>query len=223
MKLYVFFIYIALAVLVIYLDSFIFNLDGLLVLFYYAIIAVSNKSLISTTSNQFQGLSFQKVVIITIPVFCFVYLYGCLSTQILKQEFINRELSLFNYLKAIILFPVLEELVFRGVLFQKLRKLYPNRSIIILSLGFAICHIFTDSGLLPVFLFSLYITWIYLKAQNIYLAIFLHILANSLGLIEGFYTYPENKIVLVTMLVAILCLGYMSISKLKSAKMITHQ
>ena len=87
---------------------------------------------------------------------------------------------LFSAIASIIFAPVLEELVFRGVIFNRLKirtGIIP--AMLISSFIFAIGHDF--GGIVSAFLFGLCMCIIYLKTDNIFITISIHFLNNVLA------------------------------------------
>lgn len=91
-----------------------------------------------------------------------------------------------DILKVCILYPIMEELIFRFFWLNKLNEKFSILpSILILSFGFSISHFFSDIGLIYPFLSSILISYLYLKFKNIYLCIIFHIFYNSSILFAG--------------------------------------
>jgi len=88
-----------------------------------------------------------------------------------------------------ILPPLVEEIVFRGILFQKLKQyasLVP--AVLITSIIFGLAHLefFSDAPLnwiaaLDTFVFSLFLIGVFLKTNSLWSAILLHALKNSVA------------------------------------------
>lgn len=118
-------------------------------------------------------------------VVCF-YIFYFLCTSLIyvgNTTLMYNNLSKYEIVKALFLYPILEEFIFRKHLLINLAKTNAKlKSILVLSLGFTLIHFFTDSALLYVFLLSIFLSWIYLKTRNIYLSIFLHFLNNFLSI-----------------------------------------
>jgi membrane protease YdiL (CAAX protease family) len=84
---------------------------------------------------------------------------------------------------AVVLAPVAEEFIFRGVLFPFLKQLgYPKTAWIGVSLLFALVHA-TPSIFVPLFILALALTWLYEKTDTLLAPIFAHALFNTAGLI----------------------------------------
>lgn len=102
-----------------------------------------------------------------------------------KPEFIGSKSTFYNLhpidiLKVCLMYPIMEELIFRFFWLNKLNDKYSIfLSILISSLGFSISHFFSDIGLIYPFLFGILIGYSFLKFKNIYLCIIFHIFYNS--------------------------------------------
>jgi membrane protease YdiL (CAAX protease family) len=92
---------------------------------------------------------------------------------------IFNDATLLYYLGVMLLFPVLEEIWFRGLLYTPMRRELGGRwpAIIILSLLFAFAH----SNAVPVnqFIGGMIFAWAYEKRRTLVAPILLHILGNS--------------------------------------------
>lgn len=83
--------------------------------------------------------------------------------------------------QIIVLGPVAEELFFRGFLFRWIRNKFSFRtSAVFLSSIFAITHR-SPSEILPLFLLSLLLCFIYERTHNLWNAIYIHFMHNFLG------------------------------------------
>jgi membrane protease YdiL (CAAX protease family) len=88
-------------------------------------------------------------------------------------EFVYRSIA------VIALSPILEELFFRKILFQKLKEKYSLKtSLIISSICFALIHIDDPNNLIPTFFFGLISGLIYHKTNKIGYSILLHLFYN---------------------------------------------
>ena len=86
---------------------------------------------------------------------------------------------------AVILTPIAEELLFRGVIFNFLRsKLTISKAIIFTSVIFALVHVYVGL-LIGSFILGLALTWIYYKWKNITYPIVLHAFINLLPFLLG--------------------------------------
>jgi membrane protease YdiL (CAAX protease family) len=88
---------------------------------------------------------------------------------------------------AVILAPVAEEFIFRGVLFSFVKNLgHPKFAWIGVSLLFALIH--GDAGIfLPLFFLALALTWLYEKTGNLLASVVTHALFNGANLVLLIY------------------------------------
>jgi membrane protease YdiL (CAAX protease family) len=88
---------------------------------------------------------------------------------------------------AVVLAPVAEEFIFRGVLFSLVKNLgYPKLAWIGVSLLFALIH--GDAGIFaPLFFLALALTWLYEKTENLLASIITHALFNGVNLVALIY------------------------------------
>lgn len=113
-----------------------------------------------------------------------------------KEEYIEYystlyNMSLLNILLMCLVYPIVEEIVFRLYWLKYLNdKMSNTKSIIIVSLGFSLYHLFSGMPLLYAFLNSILISWLYLRFKNLYLCFVFHILYNAGALL--IYTVMQN-------------------------------
>ncbi|MFZ0827412.1 MAG: type II CAAX endopeptidase family protein [Verrucomicrobiia bacterium] len=83
---------------------------------------------------------------------------------------------------AVVLAPVAEEFIFRGLLYPFLKQLgYPRLAWVGVSLAFALIH--DDAAtIVPLFVLALALTWLYEKTDNLMAPIAAHALFNSANL-----------------------------------------
>lgn len=182
MKIKQFILNVICLLLVIYFDGE-YNLKGILIMcsfilnaYYIKIKYSQKKSLTELSISKKIILAFSGIVITA----SFLLLYASLIFIIFKDYTLEiKEFSLFEIIKALLLFPLLEEFVFRKYLLTTLLFKYSTKTaIVVSSLGFAFCHIFTDTGLLQAFLCGCFFSWVYIKSNNIILCIILHSFIN---------------------------------------------
>jgi len=132
---------------------------------------------------------FKGVALFAAPFFLVVI---CMLLGILELSSISN-LTMLQGLNAIVIYPVLEEVIFRGFLLEEFllvapfKKKYFSISIanIVCSLLFAISHglFFMDWSALLVFLPSLLIGYLYEERRNLISAIALHSWYNFISLL----------------------------------------
>lgn len=157
-------------------------------------------------------LPFKTIILLTITNIIFAlatnYITDYLLTLYPNLEFLPGNESVpagltIAYLMYIfsgaIVAPISEEFIFRGVLLNRLNRLFPMIiAIISSSILFGLMHGF--SGLIHAFVFGVCMSVVYLKTQNIFASISIHFLNNFIAvifeLIPGIDHYFENPIVI---------------------------
>ena len=148
-------------------------------------------------------LSILKIVGIGLLLyFATTYLVGILIV-ILDPEFSNANDNSIagmldqNYalmsLSAVLLAPITEELLYRGIVFGQIYKRFPIAAFIISAVIFSSLHVVSYIGsyaplrLLLCFIQylppSIVLAWTYVKADNIWAPILIHIVINQLGML----------------------------------------
>jgi len=96
-------------------------------------------------------------------------------------DIMTYKITSFKVIESIVIFPIIEELFFRRVISQKiyLKKGF-HQALWISSILFSIAHIYSSTNLIGAFLVGLFLGYIYLKTDNIWLSIFAHALFNAL-------------------------------------------
>lgn len=148
------------------------------------------------------------------------------------ESFINLRFSL-NYslialggfITTVLISPISEELIFRGVLLNKLGKIVPTLfSILITSLLFASMHSF--GSIISAFIFAICMAILYLKTDNIFVPIFAHFLNNLFAEIiviadtsDILFTNPSVVFIVSVLAVISFCLVmFLIIKELNSIK-----
>jgi membrane protease YdiL (CAAX protease family) len=84
---------------------------------------------------------------------------------------------------AVVIAPVAEEFIFRGMLFPFVKQLgYPKSAWLGVSALFALIH-FDAGTFVPLFAFALALTWLYEKTDNLFAPIAAHSLFNAANLV----------------------------------------
>ena len=96
---------------------------------------------------------------------------------------------------AVVLAPVAEEFIFRGLLYPFIKQLgWPRLALIGVNLLFALIH-FDVATFLALFLLALALTWLYEKTDNLLAPIAVHSLFNATNLgmlvLKHFYGVPQ--------------------------------
>ena len=160
------------------------NISVVLLLLYYALNLknkfVLNKKDIKITLKYF--VAFLPVIFI-MSFLCKIMLFEYEEQKLvveIKKNFNNN--LFFNFFLIIIVAPIIEEIVFRGLFYKTLKNFIPFvQASIISSLIFAIIHE-NILSLTILFLLSLYLTWIYERTNSILYSILTHSIFNFLNL-----------------------------------------
>lgn len=95
-------------------------------------------------------------------------------------------LDLKGYLTVGIAAPILEELIFRGLILKGLLERYPAKKAIIWSaIIFGVIHL-NPWQFVPAFVIGLFIGWIYWKTKSIWPGVFIHFVNNSFSFYVGY-------------------------------------
>ena len=97
---------------------------------------------------------------------------------------INNEITFVVILGTGILGPIIEELLFRGIVYERLNLLFSNKIAFYLSIFiFAIIHTGGIFQILFAFIIGYYLTYIYRKYCDIRISIFIHIIVNMTSIL----------------------------------------
>lgn len=109
-------------------------------------------------------------------------------------------------IRGVLLAPLCEELIFRGLMFRRLKE-YTSFWVaaLISSVVFAVYHMNLIQGIFA-FLFGLILCFIYDKFQNLWASIFLHAAGNLLSVILTYtaFQYPSMTVYVIAMAVFLL-------------------
>lgn len=113
--------------------------------------------------------------------------------------------SLMAWVTAVLMAPVLEEIVFRGLMYSRLKKGLPvMAAAIVTSLAFGIAH-GTMIWAIYTFIFSMVLIWVFEKFQSLAACIVLHMAYNLSGM--ALSLIPEDAAVVVWILFAVSIVG----------------
>lgn len=97
------------------------------------------------------------------------------------------------FLVGAILAPLVEEIFFRGFLFQGFRATYGwTRAMLISSAIFAVAHL-DPVALIPTFILGCLLAYLYHRTNSIWPPVIIHVLVNSFGLCSAYFVtrYPD--------------------------------
>lgn len=170
------------------------SLNGLLTSFFSCgslliIVYKIRKRGIGEVGFNFQNVKWRMVPCLLLGSMC-CWLLGIFEPRISFFEDIANGMGdlifavkpdIFVFITMIIVAPVFEELIFRGIILDGLLKQYtPKKAIVISAILFMLPH---GVGLLGVFLGGLFFGWIYYRSNNIILTMMAHASVNLCGFI----------------------------------------
>ena len=150
--------------------------------------------------------------------------------EFMKQlflEFANQN-GLFSFIAIVIAAPILEELIFRGIILNGLLQKYsPVKSIMISSVLFGLVHL-NPWQFVSALIIGLFSGWVYYKTRKLTLPILIHLMNNLFAFVGMYFmdaetmmneTLPElyggftNLILIVIGAIAVSILGVFLLSK----------
>ncbi len=110
--------------------------------------------------------------------------------------------GVFIFLSMVVLAPLCEEIIFRGIILDGLLKKYsPVIAIIVSSVLFGAVHLnpwqFVTGLVLGIFM-----GWVYYRTKNLTMAILMHAVANFTGYVSRFFIDPEEGSFLLVVVAA---------------------
>ncbi len=100
--------------------------------------------------------------------------------------------GLFGFLTIVIAAPVLEELIFRGIILEGLLKRYsPLKSILFSSFLFGLVHL-NPWQLISAMMIGSFSGWVYYRSRNLNYSIFIHFINNLIPFIAMFFYSAED-------------------------------
>lgn len=137
-------------------------------------------------------------VVLSVVIGYFPWPQGWMEAYMENSSIIDG--SLMSWLAAVVMAPLLEEIVFRGLVYTRLKKGMPAiAAAIVASLAFGLCH----SGIIWMIYataLGLVMTWIFEKYQSLLANILFHLAFNLMGQIISMI--PENMAFVVWILAA---------------------
>lgn len=126
----------------------------------------------------------------------------------LSSLYLNASLvAVGGFIATVLISPISEELIFRGVIFNRLKLIMPTSlSILVSSLLFAAMHSY--GSIIAAFIFAICMAILYVKTDNIAVPIFAHFLNNFLA--ESIVILDVNN-VLFTNAPVILVISFLAI------------
>ena len=115
--------------------------------------------------------------------------------------------DVFIFISVVILAPIFEELIFRGMILRTLSKYNKAFAIVVTSLLFGLLHL-NISQAVPAFFMSLVLCYMSLKSDSLLVTILAHAANNLLALLS---TYFDHSIVITVVILACVIYGLMTL------------
>ncbi len=107
---------------------------------------------------------------------------------------------LMNFASAVVLAPLFEEIVFRGVICKSLSRFNKGFAVIFSALLFAIAHLNLYQGI-PVFGMGIVFAFVYLRSGSLRVPILMHVINNFFALIQTYAPDVLSIVFLILILV----------------------
>lgn len=180
-----FYLYIICIMIVSYFDM-IYNLKSILLFTFFILSLPFFNDLRSSFRISFFKMDKIFTVYMLIFSLSFTVFFSLLPFLIFKDYDIGKIGNYTNYgvLKVLLVSPLLEELIFRGSLLSLLVKTEsPKKAILLSSLGFSITHYLSSSSLFATFVLGIFLAYVYLKTESVFLCVIAHAFNNFLALV----------------------------------------
>lgn len=192
--------------------TFLYQYGGLLLL----IVLINNNIQLTTKHEKSEGtrkfyvygaVLIISYIFITYGVFDYI-LYSMQSFDVgfieLIEEYIETTPALILMIESVVVAPIFEEILYRGILLNGLLKRYSYRRAIIYSaMIFGIAHMNVPQGI-NAFLIAIIIGAVYYYTKSLYVCMFMHFANNFL---VNFIYYPQNEMVKIIAFIVIPILG----------------
>lgn len=160
-------------------------------LYYVSFIVIANMLFVSAIYFILRYLSFLSIVSFDSPLF------GDFSA-------IRISVTALYFFTIVILSPIVEELLFRGIFLRRFNKELDNITYVILisSILFGLCHNF--GGILGAILFGICASILYIKSGNILVPVFAHFLNNLLSFLlglSGIEVFIQGNIIVIALII----------------------
>lgn len=110
--------------------------------------------------------------------------------------------SLLIFIHTVIIAPILEEIIFRGIIYKKLKSIMPmSFAILISSVFFAVAH----NGVIWMtytFILGLIFAWIFEMCDSLIASILAHTLFNLLGFISNYFHRPSSNLMIIICIIS---------------------
>jgi membrane protease YdiL (CAAX protease family) len=167
------------------------SLFEIIVLFLFTLLSIYIAQIFNICEFSLSFLTKKNLLVILFGVcllvlldFIFSYLIITFGIEeSLNEQFINKESLLTQLIAGCLVAPIIEEIIFRGVIIGRLFKNKPYIGIVVSSVIFGLLH-FSNIFLAPMYIFSgLIFSIAYYKTKKLEVSISMHIMINLFWLI----------------------------------------
>jgi len=156
-----------------------------------------------TSEDSFNLRIENKVVIPFVVIGTVALLFGIISPignlipmpESIKKAFMDfgSQTGIFAFMLMVIAAPILEELIFRGIILDGLLKKYtPEKSILLSSFLFGLVHL-NPWQFVTGLIIGIFAGWIYYKTKSLSLTIIIHATANLSGYIMRYFIDMDSS------------------------------
>ena len=133
------------------------------------------------------------IVVLNIFIsYAFLYLSDYIIAVFPDITFFTKSIAFTTLFSTIFISPISEEFIFRGVFLNRFKLIVPHVFAVILSsLIFASLHSY--GSIFSAFIFSISISVLYLKSENIFIPVFAHFLNNLIA--EVVFIFDSTRII----------------------------
>ncbi|WP_250674457.1 CPBP family intramembrane glutamic endopeptidase [Paraclostridium ghonii] len=167
------------------------SLFEIIVLFLFTLLSIYIAQIFNICEFSLSFLTKKNLLVILLGVCLlvlldFIFSYLIINSGIeesLNEQFINKESLLTQLIAGCLVAPIIEEIIFRGVIIGKLFKNKPYIGIVVSSVIFGLLH-FSNILLAPMYILSgLIFSISYYKTKKLEVSISMHIMINLFWLI----------------------------------------
>jgi uncharacterized protein len=135
-----------------------------------------------------------SIAVITLQIGVVSPLVGIMPMpDFMKKVFLelSKQTGVFSFITIVIAAPVLEELIFRGIILDGLLKRYsPMKSIVVSSILFGIVHL-NPWQFIAALVIGFFSGWVYYKTRQLSLSILIHFVNNSVAFVSMYFGDTE--------------------------------
>lgn len=167
------------------------SLFAIIVLFLFTLLSIYIAQIFNICEFSLSFLTKKNLLVILFGV-CLLVLLDFISSYLiitfgieesLNEQFINKESVLIQLISGCLVAPIIEEIIFRGVIIGRLFKNKPYIGIVVSSVMFGLLHL-SNIILIPMFILSgLIFSIAYYRTKKLEVSISMHIMINFFWLI----------------------------------------